>query len=152
MSAPDDPFDLGETARLMASAALQLEEAETQLAGLDKLQQKLVGYLHGLLDLVHKVETEKDVWKFRAEEMETERNQWERKAGELEYQLKRAWRVAAELGVRTGEARCPECGSARVTAESGTFPTGVVAPDGAEEHRYQCRLRCNECSHVEDIV
>jgi hypothetical protein len=45
---------------------------------------------------------------------------------------------------------CPSCGSANVIAIESYGPTGVVAPDGGEEYRLQCGIKCNHCGAVEE--
>jgi hypothetical protein len=44
---------------------------------------------------------------------------------------------------------CYSCNSTRVVAVEGEFPTGVSAPDGGQEYRFQTGMRCLACGAVE---
>jgi hypothetical protein len=136
----------------LISANCQLDRVNQLFINLEEQQTDLIRCLQEASTQLRLVEAERNAWRERGELLELERNQWESKAGELELKLHRAWRVAAELGVRTGEARCPNCGSSDVHVNAGDYGTGVFAPDGTEEHHYQCCLKCNECGHFEELV
>ena len=44
---------------------------------------------------------------------------------------------------------CPECGSQRLAGIARPGPTGVTAPDGGLEYRYQHALKCLDCGATE---
>ena len=44
---------------------------------------------------------------------------------------------------------CPECGSQRRIEIGCLGPSGVAAPDGGLEYRYQHALQCLECGAIE---
>jgi DNA-directed RNA polymerase subunit RPC12/RpoP len=149
----DDPFapetsTAGDITRILRTANQQLETTNLELAWLEQGQTKLIGYLHDLLDRVGKLEIEKNTWKFRAEELEHECSLWESKAEDAFAQLRGARRLNAELGIKTGEARCPECGSASVALIHGYFPTG----EGEAVTPYEAALDCQECGHKEEMA
>jgi hypothetical protein len=153
----DDPFttaaDLpGEITETLRSAVNQIGKANLELTWIEQGQAKLINYLHTLLDLVGKLEIEKNTWKFRAEEMEAERNVFEGKAEDLGSKLHQARRRNAELAVLTNQACCPECGGANIVLLHGAFPTGVVAPDGSKEVWYEAGWDCQECGHREEMA
>lgn len=148
----DDPFaaETGtpeQITEILRAANRAMERTNLELVWVEEGQQKIIGYLHHLLDLVGKLEIERNTWKFRAEEMECERNVWEGKAEDLGCKLHAARQLNAKLGVETGEARCPECGSADIVLLHGAFPTGVTAPDGGKEVWYEAAWDCQECGH-----
>lgn len=45
---------------------------------------------------------------------------------------------------------CPNCNNGLMKFISGDFPTGVVAPDGAQETLYEEGYQCDRCGHVEE--
>jgi hypothetical protein len=45
---------------------------------------------------------------------------------------------------------CPSCGSANVIAVQWHGGSGVVAPDGNEECRMQCGMKCLNCAAIEE--
>jgi hypothetical protein len=153
----DDPFATAagvpeEITAILRQANQQLETANLQMAWIEEGQTKLIGYLHHLLDLVGKLEIEKNTWKFRAGEIERECNIWQSKAEDLGSKLHAARQLNAKLGIQTGEARCPECGSADIALLHGVYSTGVVAPDGGKEFWYEAAWDCQECGHKEEMA
>jgi hypothetical protein len=58
--------------------------------------------------------------------------------------------LTTALETDTGPPSCPQCGSDDLTVLSGDYPTGVVAPDGGQEVRFQCWLKCCQCGNVEE--
>jgi DNA-directed RNA polymerase subunit RPC12/RpoP len=148
----DDPFATESTPQeitaILRRANQQIETTSLELDWLEEGQHKLIGYLHTLLDLVGKLEIERNTWKFRAEEMEHERSLWESKTEDAFAQLRGARRLNAELGIKTGEARCPECGSANVALIHGYFPSG----EGEAVTPYEAALDCQECGHREEMA
>ena len=48
------------------------------------------------------------------------------------------------------EAACRCCGSPNVTWVEAYGPTGVIAPDGGAEYRYEAGVRCSDCGAIED--
>jgi hypothetical protein len=44
---------------------------------------------------------------------------------------------------------CGSCGSPNVIAVEWHGPSGVVAPDGGEECRMQCGIKCLNCGQIE---
>lgn len=40
---------------------------------------------------------------------------------------------------------CPNCGARKLFFFSGDYPTGVVAPDGVREMRYEEGYKCYGC-------
>jgi hypothetical protein len=146
-----EPDSLDETVELLRRTSQQIQQADGMLAALEEQQKELIGHLHQLLDLVGKLEVERNTWKFRAEEMEVERNIWHSKAEDALSELRSARRRNVELGILTGEARCPQCGANQLVLLHGNFPTGVTAPDGVSERWYECALECQECGHREEV-
>jgi hypothetical protein len=49
-----------------------------------------------------------------------------------------------------GEPGCPSCESHDLIDISGDYPTGVFAPDGGQESRYEQGYRCNQCGAITD--
>lgn len=139
--------DDGEIIEILRKANKQIETTSLELDWLEEGQTKLIGYLHHLLDLVGKLEIERNTWQFRAEEMEKERDVYRDKAEDLGARLHAARQLNAKLGLETGQARCPECGSADLALLHGSFPTGVTAPDGGKEVWYEAAYDCQECGH-----
>ena len=139
--------DDGEIIEILRKANKQIETTSLELDWLEEGQTKLIGYLHDLLDRVGKLEVERNTWQFRAEELAVEHNQCEARYGDLEAKLHAARQLNAKLGIQTGEARCPECGSADLALLHGSFPTGVTAPDGGKEVWYEAAYDCQECGH-----
>lgn len=139
--------DDGEIIEILRKANKQIETTSLELDWLEEGQTKLVGYLHHLLDLVGKLEVERNTWQFRTEEMEKERDVYRDKAEDLGARLHAARQLNAKLGLETGQARCPECGSADLALLHGSFPTGVTAPDGGKEVWYEAAYDCQECGH-----
>lgn len=45
---------------------------------------------------------------------------------------------------------CAHCGSPHIQFVAGTYPTGVVAPDGGREYRDEQGWHCRDCGAVED--
>lgn len=137
---------------ILENANKKLLDAETLMQGIEDRQRVMVDHLHTLLHHVGQLKAELDVWRHRAEDLEKERNQWESQAGEWKEKWRLVAKRAVELAVLTGEARCPECGSASIALIKGGFPTGVTSPDGGREVWYECALDCQECGHVEEMV
>ena len=46
-------------------------------------------------------------------------------------------------------AHCPSCDSTNVIGYEGEYATGVTAPDGGKEYRFEHGLRCLDCGVVE---
>ena len=130
----------------------RLIEAENLMDDVENHQRKLIDNMHRLVHQIALLNAELDNWKARADEMERDRNRWQARAGEMEDKYRAAARRAAKLGLQTGEARCPNCGSSALVLLSGSFPTGVFAPDGGAEQWYECALDCQECGHREELV
>ena len=49
------------------------------------------------------------------------------------------------------EFSCALCGSTDVVFVEWVERTGVEAPDGAAEERYEIGLKCLDCGHVEEL-
>ena len=47
--------------------------------------------------------------------------------------------------------RCAECAGTNLEWIQDDFATGVVAPDGAGETRYEQGWRCLDCGHLESV-
>jgi len=47
--------------------------------------------------------------------------------------------------------RCAECAGTNLEWIQDDFSTGVVAPDGASETRYEQGWRCLDCGHLEAV-
>jgi len=47
--------------------------------------------------------------------------------------------------------RCAECAGTNLEWIQDDFSTGVVAPDGAGETRYEQGWRCLDCGHLEAV-
>jgi hypothetical protein len=47
------------------------------------------------------------------------------------------------------EPHCATCGSSNVETVEAEFLTGVRAPDGSEERRYEVATRCKSCGAIE---
>jgi hypothetical protein len=45
---------------------------------------------------------------------------------------------------------CPKCNDGLVRFVSGDFETGVIAPDGGRERRYEEGYQWDKCGFVED--
>lgn len=140
------------TDRLLEETAQQIRAADSLLANLAEKQTELLAALGSLTRAVGRLEAERNAWRLRAEEMERERNLWRSKAEEMEAKYRTAATRAAELALWAGETACPQCGSLQVVLIRGDFPTGVDAPDGALEMRYECAIDCQACGHKEELV
>jgi hypothetical protein len=114
---------LSDAAEVMREAGVQLEAVSTMMDGLEKQQREFLKLVNQVIDYADKLELERNAWRFRAEELEKE--------------LRAARRDKAELAWRTGEARCPECGS------------GSIALVRNEDEIW---LDCQECSHKEEVL
>jgi hypothetical protein len=49
-----------------------------------------------------------------------------------------------------GAPRCLNCASTRIEGHEHYGPTGVYAPDGGAEYRYEIGVRCLDCGAIED--
>ena len=47
--------------------------------------------------------------------------------------------------------RCAECAGTNLEWIQDDFSTGVVAPDGGKETRYEQGWRCLDCGHLEAV-
>ena len=137
---------------ILENANRKLIETEGLMDDIELRQHKLIEHTRSLLHWIGKLQAECRVWEFRATEMERERNLWQSRAEEKNRQLLIVGRTAAELAVKTGDARCPNCGSDQIALIHGNFPTGVTAPDGGQETWHECALNCQACGHIEDLI
>ena len=141
-----------EVINIFANTSQRLIKAENLILQMEASQKELMAFLDGVVKTLEDMQIKENAWRFKAEELEVERNRWQAKAEELEYQLRTSRRRAAELAYRLGELRCPNCGSENLALLHGNFPTGVTAPDGGGETRWECALDCQECGHKEEVA
>ena len=120
MTTGSDP--LADAADMMREAGVQLEQVSNMMDSLEAQQHEFIVAINKVLDYADKLEIERNAWRFRAEE--------------LEQKLRAARREKAELAQRTGEARCPECGSAQIALV---------------RNEDEIWLDCQECGHKELI-
>jgi DNA-directed RNA polymerase subunit RPC12/RpoP len=104
------------------------------------------------VDLVEKLETERNAWRFKAGELEGERNRLQGQYDALQAQYRRLAKRTAELAAQTGERHCPECGSSAIQVSAGDCPTGATAMDGADDTQLQYLVVCLECGHNEEVA
>lgn len=45
---------------------------------------------------------------------------------------------------------CPKCNNGLMKFISGSFPTGVIAPDGGKEYRHDEMYQCDRCGFIEE--
>ena len=115
----NDPLE--EAASVMREASVQLDAVSDVMNRLEAQQQEFIQMVNQVLDYADRLEIERNFWRFRAEEMEKG--------------LRDARRQNAELGAKTGEHRCPECGSKAIALV---------------RNEDQMWLDCQECGHREE--
>lgn len=60
------------------------------------------------------------------------------------------WREQLPDAQTEDVTRCAHCGSTEIEDISGEYETGVVAPDGHRERRYENAFRCQKCERDQE--
>lgn len=146
----EDPLDIARHA--LERTGRYLEEEEHAIGDLRRAMDALAAAITALVKQALDLDAEHRELKMRYTEMESERNQYRSLAEDLGNKYRAAAARAGQLAVQTGEARCSQCGSAQLVWLHGSFPTGVVAPDGGVEAWYESAVDCQECGHREELA